>query len=159
MSVLIINQINHCLSVVLTLSGSFRRNSLEQRDICILPSDAAVQTVKCGLVLLSVLHVVHITSSSFVLSALLVVRIIFAAVEVYLVTTQVLYCLYLRCSFHSEQQLVGYSPDMGPTTVVRCCCTDSTVSSSVVCFARCPHLSRPPHHFTAAAVYLSLIHI
>ena len=58
---------------------------MEQRDIYILPSDAAVQTVKCGLMLLSVLHVVHITSSSFVLSALLVVRIILAAVEVYLV--------------------------------------------------------------------------
>ena len=79
------HQSNQSLSVVLTLSGSFRRNSLEQCDICILPSDAAVQTVKCSLVLLSVLHVVHITSSSFVLSALLVVQIIFAAVEVYLV--------------------------------------------------------------------------
>ena len=50
-----------CCHVILTLSGPFRRSSSEQRDICILPSDAAVQTAKYGLVLLSVARCPHLT--------------------------------------------------------------------------------------------------
>ena len=59
-------------------------SSWVQPDICVLPSDAAVQTVQYGLVM-SVLHVVHISSSSFVLSALHVVQIVFAVVGDFLV--------------------------------------------------------------------------
>ena len=65
-----------------------------QPDICILPSDAAVLTVQYGLVL-SVLHVVHFSSSSFVLSALHVVQIIFATVGVLLLLSYCTVCTHV----------------------------------------------------------------